>query len=182
MQRYATCGAARFTIVAIVILPALATPSHAQTLTGQASVIDGDTIEIHRQRIRLSGIDAPESDQLCRGDDSLQYRCGAKAANELDRFIAGRPVSCEQVDVDRYKRVVAFCSVAGADLGEWLVRQGLAFDWPRYSRGKYEAAQGAAKQAERGVWSGSFVQPWDYRACRGAGGRARDCSDDARGR
>ena len=52
-------------------------------LTGQASVIDGDTLEIHGARIRLWGIDAPESSQLCRGDDSLQYRCGAKAANDL---------------------------------------------------------------------------------------------------
>jgi endonuclease YncB( thermonuclease family) len=162
---------------AAVIQFVLAAPSHAQTLAGQASVVDGDTIEIHRQRIRLSGIDAPESDQICRGDDSLPYRCGAKAANELDRFIAGRPVSCEQVDVDRYKRVVAFCSVDHADLGEWLVRQGLAVDWPRYSRGKYAAAQGAAKQADRGVWSGSFVRPWDYRACRHEGGRPSDCSD-----
>ena len=168
----------RALFAALLSLPALTTPLHAQPLTGQASVIDGDTIEIHRQRIRLSGIDAPESDQLCRGDDSLQYRCGAKAANELDRFIAGRPVSCEQVDVDRYKRVVALCSVAGVDLGEWLVRQGLAFDWPRYSRGKYAAAQGAAKQAERGVWQGSYVQPWDYRACRREGGRPEGCSDD----
>jgi endonuclease YncB( thermonuclease family) len=166
----------------VVILPALATPSHAQILTGQASVIDGDTIEIHRQRIRLSGIDAPESDQLCRGDDSLPYRCGAKAANELDRFIAGRPVSCEQVDMDRYKRVVAFCSVAGADLGEWLVRQGLAFDWPRYSRGKYAVAEREAQRAERAVWSGSFVQPWDYRACRREDERPGDCSDEAFGR
>jgi endonuclease YncB( thermonuclease family) len=55
----------------------------ADTIIGQASVIDGDTLEIHGQRIRLSVIDAPESDQLCRGDDSLQYRCGAQAANEL---------------------------------------------------------------------------------------------------
>jgi len=163
--------------VAAVILPALITPLHAQPLTGQATVIDGDTIEIHRQRIRLSGIDAPESDQLCRGDDSLQYRCGADAANELDRFIAGRPVSCEQLDVDRYKRVVAFCTVGGVDLGEWIVRQGFAFDWPRYSRGKYAVAQREAQQVQRGVWSGSYVMPWDYRACRRDGGRISDCSD-----
>lgn len=69
----------------------LATTANA----GRPSVIDGDTLEIHGTRIRLFGIDAPESSQLCRGDDSLPYRCGAKAANELDSFIAGRPVSCE---------------------------------------------------------------------------------------
>jgi endonuclease YncB( thermonuclease family) len=47
-------------------------------LSRQASIIDGETLEIHGARIRLSGIDAPESTQLCRGEDSLQYRCGAK--------------------------------------------------------------------------------------------------------
>jgi endonuclease YncB( thermonuclease family) len=60
----------------------------AADLSGQASIIDGDTLEIHGTRIRRWGIDAPESSQLCRGDDSLQYRCGAKAANDLDAFIA----------------------------------------------------------------------------------------------
>ena len=60
----------------------------ADDLTGQASVIDGDTLEIHGTRIRLWGVDAPESSQLCRGEDSLQYKCGAKAANALDAFIA----------------------------------------------------------------------------------------------
>jgi endonuclease YncB( thermonuclease family) len=74
---------------------ALASPSHADTITGRVSVVDGETLQIASC---LSGIDAPESDQLCRGDDSPQYRCGAKAANELARFIAGRPVSCKGVD------------------------------------------------------------------------------------
>ncbi|MGY3479521.1 thermonuclease family protein [Bradyrhizobium ottawaense] len=64
----------------------------ASELRGQASVIDGDTLGIHGTRIRLWGIDAPESPQLCRGEDSLPYRCGAKAANELDRFVERRPV------------------------------------------------------------------------------------------
>jgi endonuclease YncB( thermonuclease family) len=78
-------------LAALILAPASATA--ADNLAGQASVVDGDTLEIHGTRIRLWGIDAPESSQLCRGEDSLQYRCGAKAANDLDAFIAGRPVN-----------------------------------------------------------------------------------------
>jgi endonuclease YncB( thermonuclease family) len=137
-------------IAALVTL--VSSPALAETIIGQASVVDGDTIEIHGQRIRLSGIDAPESDQLCRGDDSLQYRCGAKAANELDDHIAGRPVSCEGVGRDQYGRTVAVCSIGGEDVAGWLVSNGFAFDWPRYSRGKYAGAQKDAERAGRGVW------------------------------
>ncbi|MET4185434.1 endonuclease YncB(thermonuclease family) [Bradyrhizobium sp. JR7.2] len=115
------------------------TIASAGELTVGASIIDGDTLEIHGARIRLWGIDAPESDQPCRGDDSLQYRCGAKAANELDRFIQSRPVVCVPVDTDRYGRTVAACSVGGVDLAGWLVSQGRAL-WPRYSKGKYAQA------------------------------------------
>jgi endonuclease YncB( thermonuclease family) len=67
----------------------------ASDLRGQASVVDGDTLEIHGARIRLWRVDAPESSQLCRGEGSLTYCCGAKAANELEAFIARRPVNCE---------------------------------------------------------------------------------------
>jgi len=148
-------------------------------LTGQASVIDGDTLEIHGTRVRLWGIDAPESTQLCRGADSNLYRCGAKAANELDAFIAQRPVSCKPVSQDQYGRMVATCSVGDTDLGEWLVRSGLALDWPHYSRGHYDAAQYAADRAGRGIWAGSYVEPWSYRACIRLGGRPASCSDDA---
>lgn len=151
----------------------------ATDLTGQASIVDGDTLEIHGTRIRLWGIDAPESSQLCRGEDSLPYRCGAKAANELDRFIAGRAVSCEQKSRDVYGRTVATCSAGGADLGDWLVRGGLAFDWPRYSKGKYDGTQREAEHAARGVWAGSYVVPWLYRSCINRGGRPESCSDDA---
>jgi endonuclease YncB( thermonuclease family) len=148
-------------------------------LTGQASIIDGDTLEIHGTRIRLWGIDAPETTQLCRGDDSQQYRCGAKSANDLDAFIGRRPVSCIPISLDQYGRTVAACSVAGADLGGWLVRNGLAFDWPQYSKGKYDGAQRDAEHAGRGIWAGSYVEPWLYRACIRANGRPAACSDDA---
>lgn len=164
-------------IVPFVIL--LASAAVADPIIGQASVIDGDTLEIHGQRIRLSGIDAPESDQLCRGDDSLQYRCGAKSANALDDHIAGRPVSCEGAGNDQYGRVVAVCSIEGEDVALWLVRNGFAFDWPRYSKGRYTAAQKEAERAGRGVWAGSFVVPWAYRTCIYRGGRPSGCSDDA---
>src|ERR1700755_3226718 len=122
---------ARNPITCIALIAALLVATGAvlaADLTGQASVIDGDTIEIHGTRIRLWGIDAPESTQLCRGEDSLQYRCGAKAANDLDAFIARRPVSCIPISLDQYRRTVATCSVDNIDLGEWLVRNGLAVD------------------------------------------------------
>jgi endonuclease YncB( thermonuclease family) len=164
---------------AMVSLMLMASPAIAEPLAGQASIIDGDTLEIHGTRIRLWGIDAPESSQFCRDDDSAQYRCGAQAANDLDTFIARRPVSCVPINLDPYGRTVATCSVGGADLGEWLVRNGLALDWPRYSKRKYDAAQRDAEQVGRGMWKGSYVEPWLYRACIRANGIPAKCSDDA---
>jgi endonuclease YncB( thermonuclease family) len=149
----------------------------AADLVGQATIIDGDTIEMRGQRIRLWGIDAPESDQLCRGEDSLHYRCGNKAANDLHLFVARRPVVCVPITVDRYGRAVASCEVGGVDLSEWLVRNGLALDWPQYSHGKFRAAQNEAEQVERGMWVGSFTEPWKYRSCIRAGGASPKCSD-----
>lgn len=163
-----------FTLIALAILSA---SGWTADLTGRASIIDGDTIEIHGKRIRLWGIDAPEHDQLCRGDDSLPYRCGAKAANALDQFIGPRTVACVPVDTDRYGRTVATCSVAGVDLAKWLVGHGHALDWPRYSKGKYEQEQREAEKAEIGIWAGSFVEPWRFRACTGAGRQTEVCSD-----
>jgi endonuclease YncB( thermonuclease family) len=124
----------RRTLVLILLL--LSGAAFADDFVGQASVVDGDTLEIHGTRIRLWGVDAPESSQLCRGADSNLYRCGANAANDLDTFIARRPVNCAPISVDQYGRSVATCSVGGTDLGEWLVRNGLALDWPQYSKGR----------------------------------------------
>jgi endonuclease YncB( thermonuclease family) len=149
----------------------------ADDLIGQASVIDGDTLEIHGTRIRVFGIDAPESDQLCRDEDSDLYRCGQKASNALFNFIARRPVECVEVDRDRYRRAVSVCTVGGTDIADWLVRNGLALDWPQYSKGDYGAAQAEAKREQRGLWVGSFKEPWTYRACRRSGGRPESCSD-----
>ena len=166
-------------VIAALALFASSDMAQSDDLTGQASIIDGDTLEIHGTRIRLWGIDAPESTQLCRGEDSEQYKCGAQAANDLDAFIARRPVSCLPISLDRYGRTVATCFVDSVDLGDWLVRNGLALDWPEYSKRKYNDTQREAEQAGRGMWKGSYVEPWLYRVCVRAGGSPANCSDDA---
>jgi endonuclease YncB( thermonuclease family) len=163
----------------VLIFLLLSGAAFADDFVGQASVVDGDTLEIHGMRIRLWGVDAPESSQLCRGEDSLQYRCGAQAANDLDTFIARRPVNCFPLSLDPYGRTVATCSVAGTDLGEWLVRKGLALDWPQYSKGRYDGAERDAERSGRGMWAGSYVEPWLFRVCIRAGGTPTNCSDDA---
>src|SRR6267143_3924949 len=89
------------TPVMLMILLLLSAAS-VNDVVGQPSVVDGDTLDIHGTRIRLWGVDAPESSQLCRGADSNLYRCGAKAANDLDSFIARRPVNCTPVAEDQY--------------------------------------------------------------------------------
>ncbi len=159
------------------VLFAISGAAFADELIGQASVIDGDTIEIHGAHVRIFGIDAPESDQLCHDARSYPYRCGQKASNGLFEFIDRRPVECVEVDRDRYKRAVSVCTVGGTDIADWLVRNGLALDWPQYSKGGYAAAQAEAKREQRGMWAGNFKEPWNYRACRRSGGRPKSCSD-----
>ncbi|MEH2482043.1 endonuclease YncB(thermonuclease family) [Nitrobacteraceae bacterium AZCC 2146] len=151
----------------------------AGDLVGQASVIDGDTIEIHGTRVRLFGIDAPESDQTCHDDDGKLYRCGQKAANELSAFIGAKTVSCIPQNTDRYGRTVAICSASSVDLADWLVRGGLALDWRQYSKGKYADAQKAAERSGDGMWGGQWVEPWRYRECVRSGGKAASCSESA---
>ncbi|WP_315720139.1 MULTISPECIES: thermonuclease family protein [unclassified Bradyrhizobium] len=154
----------------------------ADEIVGRATVVDGDTIEIHGERIRLWGIDAPESDQLCRNSDSDLYPCGRQSAASLAAILYAipRPVTCTPKEKDQYGRTVAVCllGVPGPDLGQWLVSKGLALDWPKYSQGQYAEQQRAAEKAERGMWAGSFVEPWRYRECVRAGGRPAACSDD----
>ena len=156
MKRH--CSRAMRTLIAALCL--LATPALAD-VAGVATVIDGDTIEVHGQRIRLHGIDAPESRQLCRLDGKL-WPCGKDAANALAKKIARRPVTCEDLGRDRYKRMVARCTVAGEDLGEWMVSQGWALAYRRYSR-DYVDQEADARAARRGIWAGEFVKPWEWR-------------------
>lgn len=132
------------------------------SFVGVASVIDGDTIEIHGEPFRLFGIDAPESKQLCKGATGKPYRCGQVAANALSDLIGRQTVSCDQKDVDHYMRIVAVCSVKGRDVGADLVSNGLAVAYVKYSK-SYLPQQTSARKARLGLWAGAFEMPWDWR-------------------
>lgn len=152
---------AGFTAALVCCHPAVA----AEPLIGRASVIDGDTIGIAGARIRLHGVDAPESWQKCEDGDGATYQCGRAAAAALDQFLAAsRPTRCELVERDRYDRLVSVCLRAdGRDVNRWLVESGNAVDWVRYSKGAYATAQEDARVRGIGIWRGRFLLPCQAR-------------------
>ena len=130
-------------------------------VAGRARVIDGDTIEVASARVRLFGVDAPESAQNCL-QGIRRWSCGEQATRALAGRIDGRSVACEERDRDRYGRIVAVCRYSGQDVNAWLVREGWAMAYRRYSMA-YVGEEASARRAKRGLWRGEFVPPWDWR-------------------
>lgn len=152
-----------FSIIAHV-LPVVA----GEPIAGRASVIDGDTIDIHGTRIRLEGIDAPESRQICTERPSGEpMRCGQRAAFFLADMLSEHTVTCVEAGRDRYKRILAHCEASGEDVGAAMVRAGWALAFVRYSR-EYLPQEDEARAAGAGMWATEFLAPWDWRAARRA--------------
>jgi endonuclease YncB( thermonuclease family) len=145
-------------------LAASAFAAHADTIAGRASVIDGDTIDIHGAHIRILDVDAPESRQSCQDQDGKEWRCGQKAALALSDWIGAHPVTCETTRKDKFHRWLARCTVAGQDLGEWMAAQGWVVPFRDCKCETVRDAAKAAKLANLGIWSGTFMMPWDFRA------------------
>lgn len=131
-------------------------------VVGIANVVDGDTLAVRGERIRLHGVDAPESEQLCAGILGDFWRCGQQAALALADRIGRRPVSCDVRDVDRYGRKVAVCEQSSEDLSRWLVSEGWAVAYRQYST-DYVSDEEGARRAGRNIWAGRFIMPWDWR-------------------
>ena len=125
-------------------------------------VIDGDTIHIGSKKYRFSGIDTPEMKQTCKKDNQI-VMCGVIARDALVKKINKQQVNCKEEEIDRYKRIVAECFVNNESLSKYLVRNGHAVAYRKYSM-KFVEDEDYAKKNKLGLWSMSFDYPWDYRA------------------
>ncbi|WP_244498043.1 thermonuclease family protein [Aureimonas sp. AU40] len=163
----------RWLVVAAIGLGALAvwlasTPAPAaERIEGRATVVDGDTLAIEgtKARIRLYGMDAPESSQTCDDAAGKRYLCGSRAAQYLADLIgrSGR-VTCFEEDRDRYGRIVAECATPGnVVLNAAMVKAGWAIEYKQYSDGRYSQEEAEAKAAKRGIWAGQFIEPSKWR-------------------
>ena len=142
----------------------LSLPASAAELAGKPRIVDGDTLDLAGKKIRLFGIDAPEGKQTCTLDGKA-WACGIEARDALARLIDGKPITCQQRDIDRYKRIVAVCHVEGLDLNGAMVRQGWALAYRRYSRA-YVEAEDEARLAVVGIWRAKVTEPWEWRQSR----------------
>ncbi len=150
----------RFVLILISTL-ILSFVAHAAVIVGKARIVDGDTIDVGGQRIRLFGIDAPESKQTCTVDGKA-WACGQEATWALAYELAEHWVTCQQRDVDRYKRIVAVCYVGTEDVNAAMVRQGWALAYRQYSK-DYVPAETDAERNRVGIWRGVFEKPWEWR-------------------
>jgi endonuclease YncB( thermonuclease family) len=149
-------------MIAAAVLLAPIAPVAAQTIAGAAIAIDGDTLEVGRDRVRLLGIDAPEAEQTCLGG-WINVRCGADAAVALGALVQGKAVTCEVRARDVYGRAVAQCIADGADLGEAMLVQGLAVALDGAPAG-YRQVAGQAETSRLGIWATRFERPAIWRA------------------
>ena len=134
-------------------------------IAGAARVVDGDTLEVRGEKLRLQGIDAPEMAQTCEAN-GRPVACGKLAASHLSELIGSRPLDCAIEGKDRYGRGLARCRAEGRDIAETMTRDGWAVSDRRYSDGRYHGAEAAAKAGRRGIWAMKFEDPAEWRARR----------------
>jgi len=147
-----TPGRYRLAISALIGVLGFVHSTLAQT------AIDGDTLSLNGQTIRLYGIDAPELKQTCGN-----WPAGELAQEALASMLIGHQVICEGKGQDRYGRTLAVCKVDGFDLGAEMIRSGMAWAFTRYSV-DYLSQEIEAKTAGRGVHWRDCEAAWDYRA------------------
>lgn len=127
--------------------------------TGHPSVIDGDTLRLNGERIRIVGIDAPEMNQTCQDSNGNDWACGKAARQRLFELISGGRIECTAEGHDRYGRTLATCSAQSvSDLGGTMVREGYAVNY-----GGYWIAEANARLRRNGLWAGDFERPQDWR-------------------
>ena len=147
--------------ILVVLLTACAPAAGQAPVHGTAQAKDGDALMVGGKEVRLYGIDAPEYDQSCQktGQD---WSCGAAAANRLAQLVNGKTVVCSSVGIDDHSRVLGRCMVGATDINRTMVATGYAVAFRRYSS-DYVSAEESAKVNKRGIWSGTFQMPSEFR-------------------
>ena len=153
-----------FRICALFVLALLASPANADFI-GTLRVIDGDTFDVGKTRVRLFGVDAVELDQPCTNADGEDWACGTWVRAEVVKRYQGKLVSCQKVDQDRYGRVVARCAFKGRDIASDLVQDGIVGAYAKYSS-DYLEDEKAAAVAGRGLWASTAQLPSEFRATK----------------
>lgn len=128
-------------------------------------VIDGDTLEVDGEKIRLYGIDAPEAGQKCATPGGGTWPCGRDAIFLVERLISGADVHCDNRGSDDFERTLAVCTVGGVELNRALVEAGLAWSFRRYAN-DYDDAEDVAHAGGVGIWRADIEPAWQYRAHR----------------
>jgi endonuclease YncB( thermonuclease family) len=127
----------------------------------EIKIIDGDTIHLNNEKIRFTGIDTPELKQTCNRNNEIIY-CGIQARQLLINKIGKNKVKCVREGKDQYKRTLAECFVNDLSLSRFLVREGYAFVYRKYSK-KFIIDEDFARKNKIGMWSMQFEYPWDWR-------------------
>ena len=135
--------------------------SYIDVKSQDIQITDGDTIKIDGEKIRFSGIDAPELKQTCLKNNVIIF-CGLEAKNLLIKIIDNNDVICVYEGKDQYRRTLAECFLGDLSLSSYLVRNGYAFAYRKYSK-KYIQDEEFAKENKNGLWSTEFEYPWLWR-------------------
>ncbi len=157
----------------IIIFLMFSTNILAQEIIGIPKIVDGDTVYINNYKIRLEGIDAPEIKQKCKKEklkiSSIigytfyeDYYCGEHSRENLEAKVKGSDIKCISFTKDRYKRHLAKCFKGKINLNRWMVRNGHAIAYRRFSK-EYIPDEDFAKENKLGLWQGKFLKPEKWR-------------------
>ena len=148
-------------LILLIILVSFSNFVFAKTINGKPRIIDGDTIHIKSNKIRLHGIDAPETKQTCKIDNEEWY-CGKQSTKELKKLINKQNVECVINDVDVYNRYIAICYIDEININQWMVKNGWAIAYRYYSK-DYIVEEKYAHDNKLGIWKSEFVEPYTFR-------------------
>ena len=144
-----------------LILICYSAVSSGKTIFGKAKVIDGDTIHIYKNKIRLHAIDAPETNQTCNKNNKV-WNCGIESTKFLKKLIGKNKIECITTGKDQYNRFIGICYKNNLDLNSEMVLNGWAIAYRYYSM-DYVKEEEEAKKQKIGIWSGEFEEPYLFR-------------------